>query len=254
MKTTAIIDGDTIIYQATSSSEKVIQWDEFNATTTSDLRECAAKFDGKVEEIQRDLNADEVLIALSDSERWRPSVMPAYKHNRTGRKPLNYGQLRAYCEENYLTYIRPTLEGDDILGILATHPKLIPGKKIIVAIDKDLRQIPGTLYNYDKKELREISDLEADRFFYTQTLTGDVTDGYKGCPGIGAKKAATILAPFFGDEGFDHRGAWVVIVAAYEKAGLSEVEALQNARVARICRNGDYDFDTKEVVLWNPAK
>lgn len=249
--TTALIDGDTLIFSASSSSEKVIEWDEFTTTLHSDLRECAAKLDGQVNEIRRDLEVDEIIIALSDTERWRPAVMPTYKHNRTGRKPLAYGQLRAYCEENYRTYIRPTLEGDDVLGILATHPKLVPGDKIIVAIDKDMKTIPGEHYNYEKKLRFTQTERDADLFFYTQVLTGDTTDGYPGCPGIGPKKAEKLLERFALGE-YGHWSTWQVIVAAYEAAGLNEEVALQNARVARICRAADYCFDNKEVILWTP--
>jgi len=42
------------------------------------------------------------------------------------------------------------------------------------------------------------------------------------------------------------------VVAAYNKKGLSEEVALENARLARILRNGEYDTDTGEVKLWNP--
>jgi hypothetical protein len=45
--------------------------------------------------------------------------------------------MRAYCHEAYETFEREGLEGDDILGILATHPTLVRGEKIIVSIDKD---------------------------------------------------------------------------------------------------------------------
>ena len=36
----------------------------------------------------------------------------------------------------------------------------------------------------------------------------------------------------------------------FEKHGLSEEVAIENARLARILRNGEYNFDTKEVKLW----
>ena len=36
--------------------------------------------------------------------------------------------------------------------------------------------------------------LESLTFLYTQVLTGDTVDGYKGCPKIGKVKAAKILA------------------------------------------------------------
>ena len=47
---------------------------------------------------------------------------------------------------------------------------------------------------------------------------------------------------------------WAVVLAAYEKAGLTEADALAQARVARILRASDYDFKQKKVKLWNPPK
>ena len=79
-----------------------------------------------------------------------------------------------------------------------------------------------------------------------QTLTGDSTDGYSGCPGCGPKTAEKILAPLVPDD------YWKAVVKAYSAAGLSEDEALVQARVARICWASDYDFKKKKVKLWNP--
>jgi len=43
-------------------------------------------------------------------------------------------------------------------------------------------------------------------------------------------------------------------VDAYKAKGETEYEALLTARLARILRDGDYDFDTHEVTLWTPKK
>lgn len=252
---TALLDGDTVIFSAASAAEQEVQWSEWLWTLHANLEEAIEYLETSIRQIVEDLGADHLVVALSCEEetRWRPRVMPEYKANRTKhRKPIVYGPLREYVLEHYDTYLRPTLEGDDVLGIIATHPKLYPGEKIVVGIDKDLRTIPGKFYNYDKKTLEDITLKEADRFFYTQALMGDPTDGYKGCPGVGPKKAKDILDPFFEDEEPDLEGAWKAIVEAYEKAGLSEEVALRNARVARICRATDYDFKKREVILWTP--
>ena len=44
------------------------------------------------------------------------------------------------------------------------------------------------------------------------------------------------------------------MVAAYEKAGMTEEEALVQARVARILRNAEYTRKTGEVILWTPKE
>ena len=74
----------------------------------------------------------------------------------------------------------PTLEADDAMGIYATkHPG-----NIIVSPDKDMRQIPGKLYNMD--EVIDITPEDGMQWHYIQTLAGDQTDGYSGVPGIGS--------------------------------------------------------------------
>jgi DNA polymerase-1 len=163
--------------------------------------------------------------------------------------------MRAWAHETYRTYERPGLEGDDVLGILATHPTLIPGEKIVVSLDKDLRSVPCTLVNYGgivNPKIKEtppqiITVDEADRFHMQQALTGDRVDGYPGCPGVGPVRAARILG---GCTTISEM--WVRVVHAYQEKGLGEEIALQNARVARICRAQDYNFTTKEVILWTP--
>jgi DNA polymerase-1 len=42
------------------------------------------------------------------------------------------------------------------------------------------------------------------------------------------------------------------VVAAYEKAGLTEEDAIVQARVARILRYEEFNQKKEEVLLWNP--
>jgi hypothetical protein len=51
---------------------------------------------------------------------------------------------------------------------------------------------------------------------------------------------------------FDKSHAWELIVEAYAKKDLTEADALQQARVARILRFDDYDFNKKKPILWTP--
>jgi DNA polymerase-1 len=60
---------------------------------------------------------------------------------------------------------------------------------------------------------------------------------------VGPVKAERILA---------HQDHWNAVLNAYEKAGLSEQDALVQARVARILRASDYDFKERKVKLWEP--
>jgi DNA polymerase I len=204
-------------------------------------------FVDRVIQVRRDVGADEVYIALSMQPNFRAEVLPTYKGNRKAtKKPPGFHALKEKVAEHFSVVMKPGLEGDDILGILATHPDLVEAKERIVwSDDKDLRGVPCTLVKTGGIPFTVTTD-EADLFHLTQTLSGDVTDGYKGCPGIGEVTATKILnvAP---------EDRWRAVVTAYEKAGLTEADALVQARVARILRYTDYDFDKGEPILWLPS-
>ena len=133
------------------------------------------------------------------------------------------------------------MEADGCIGILAT---IKGSNSIIVSGDKDFKTIPGRFYDFLRNEFYDITQEEADYWHLFQTLIGDTTDNYKGCPGCGAVSAKKLL---------DSEGAtWETIVEAFEKKGLTESDALVQARVARILRASDYDFETKKPILWSP--
>lgn len=272
---TALIDGDLWIYRASTMNEYECQWDENLWTLHSELEPCIAQLDHMIEELKQGTQADRVVMALTDTSNWRKEVMPEYKeHRKRTRKPIVYQAMREYVSEKYETFQRPTLEGDDILGILATHPKLIPGSKIIVSFDKDLKTIPGWQLDVESGDMALVDPAAADRMHMMQTLTGDQVDGYPGCPGFGPVSAERLLAEGLvlePQEKIISRGPrkgqketewvpgkpgtpWEIVVSAYKSKGLNEEAALQNARVARICRAEDYDFKQKRVRLWNPPK
>lgn len=247
--TTLLIDGDLLAYSSTSAAEVEVNWHGDLWTLHTDLAKAKESFSQKVEEGLKLTDCDRAIIALTSPDNFRLRVLPTYKGNRKTRKPTGYPALIEWVKESFTTYQRPTLEADDILGILATHPKLVPGDRILWSADKDLKSIPGTLWRGElgpdgTPVLVRVSEEDADLHHLTQTLTGDQTDGYSGCPGIGPAKAAKILE--------SASNKWRAVVDAYTKAGLSEAEALVQARVARICRHTDYDFKKKEVILWNP--
>ncbi len=125
----------------------------------------------------------------------------------------------------------PQLEADDAMGIFATKFE----GNIIVSPDKDMRQIPGKLYNLE--DTTTITPEEGAKWHLIQTLAGDQTDGYSGVPGIGVKRATTL----FEKEGY----SWSTVVKAFEDKGLTEEDALCNARLARILTDEDYDSQNK---------
>ena len=257
MKRTLLLDGDIFAFTHAAAAEKPWDWGNDQWSLTADAKAAASSMDAHIHRLVDTLEADEAVVALSDpsGRYFRHSVLPSYKSNRKGkRKPLVLNVLKDHLRDNYRSFIKDNLEADDVLGILSTHPSIIPGERIIVSVDKDFKTIPGLFYHMNDQEVTEYSEAEADYWHMYQTLTGDSTDGYSGCPGIGPKRAAALFLIASGPpENFCVADVWPVVLAAFRKAQLSEAIAIQQARVARICRHQDYDFKKKEVILWTPT-
>lgn len=248
----AILDGDILAFRASAAIEQNIDWGdgESGKTLTADpsaAARAALKTADAWAEIAR---ADRVHIAFTGRHNFRKVVLPTYKHNRAGAvKPQAYIYTVNELRDHYDTTLVEGLEADDIMGIMATRPSRV-GKAVIVTLDKDLRTVPGLHLNPLKEDRPiEVSLPAADYKWLTQTLTGDVTDGYSGCPRIGPKKAAQIL----GDRPWaDVARDWPKVTATYAKAGKTAADALQQARVARILRHGEYEKTTRSIRLWSP--
>lgn len=244
MKKRALIDGDVVLYEVTASCEQAWDWGDDMWTLHSDFREARQKFDCWVADLKKVLDVEEAVITLSDRANWRKEVLPTYKANRKGkRKPLTYPALREYAEKTYKCVQYATLEADDVMGILATkHASEAP---VVVTIDKDLKTVPGFHYNPNHPEDGVVEvDLEQANFNHLmQALAGDPVDGYAGCPGIGPVRAERMLK---------EQPDWDKVVETYASKGLSEEDALVQARVARILRDGEYDQVTETVKYWNP--
>lgn len=246
-----LIDADMFAYQACAAVEQEIDWGNDIWTLHADLNDAKAKFVERLNYAsERALNLLQysgeyrVIFCLSDKTNFRKMILPTYKANRVNkRKPVCYRGLIAYINENYAVCQKPGLEADDCIGVLATMQKH-KGNAIIISGDKDMKCIPAHFYNYMQDEFKTIHEEEADYWHLYQTLVGDATDNYSGCPSIGAKTAEKILK--------EQGAAWETVKVQFEKKKLSEEDALIQARVARILRASDYNFKTKEVILWCP--
>ena len=163
-----------------------------------------------------------------------------YKRQRTKRKPCGYLRLKDWALTHLNSRLFPGLEADDVLGILATCGKY--ENFVIVSPDKDLLQIPGRVYNL-KKEIT-VTPESSERMLWLQTLAGDPTDGYPGCPGIGLKSAKRILR---------RNGNYAEkTLRTYLHAGMTQDFALQNYHCAKILQSKDWDNRKQKPLLINP--
>jgi DNA polymerase-1 len=237
-----LIDADLMLYKAASGAEFACDWGGDNWVLSANLQQAKDTIGARLRGIQTHFDSTWYTLVRSDRKNFRSSLYPDYKSSRKDtRKPIIYNELVQWLDEELQCVHYPNLEADDTLGILQTMDPTAP--TIIISEDKDMLTVPGKLYRGG--ELLTITPPFAKYHHMMQTLTGDATDGYPGCPGVGPKTAEKLLQG-------DPEGYWGVVLQAYQKAGLTEEDALLNARMAYILQAGDYDKETGEVKLWNP--
>jgi DNA polymerase-1 len=236
-----LIDADYIVYKSCAANETEIDWGDDVITVTSRFTEAYNMVQRELCSIANDLGCfDDSILFFSDSINFRKSIDPDYKGHRNRKKPCGYKRVINKLKEDYQVVVMPQLEADDALGIWATKES----GHIICSPDKDMRQIPGDLFDLSTGVVTITSE-EGKRWHFIQTLAGDQTDGYGGVPGIGIKRAEAL----FDKEGY----TWETVVKAFAEKDLSEEVALKNARLAKILQHTDYDFTNQEPRLWHPS-
>jgi DNA polymerase-1 len=235
-----LIDADFIVYKSCAAAETEIDWGDDVIMVTSKFSDAMQAVTREIGKIKQKFMWDvpEVILFFSDSVNFRKEILPEYKGHRNRKKPCGYKRVINALKDIHQVIVMPTLEADDAMGIYATKN---PGN-IICSPDKDMRQIPGKLYNME--EITLISDTDGPKWHLVQSCSGDQTDGYSGCPGIGVKRATTI---------FENKGySWETVVDIFKEKDLTEDDALLNARLARILTVDDYDFDKRKPLSWTP--
>ncbi len=235
-----LIDADFIVYKSCAAAETELDWGDDVIIVTSRFSDAMNAVKREIEKIKTKFMWDvpEVILFFSDSINFRKKILPDYKGHRNRKKPCGYKRVINELKKTHEVIIMPTLEADDAMGIYATKN---PGNTIC-SPDKDMRQIPGNLYDMEKFTLIEKDD--GAKWHLIQALSGDQTDGYAGLIGVGVKRAQTL---------FESKGySWKTVVEAYKEKGFTEDDALVNARLARILTVDDYDFTNRKPIPWTP--
>ena len=245
-KKVLLIDGDILAYKIATANEVDTHWGNGFWTLHCDEIQCKHEVDAKIDDLGQSLEADDYVVALTDKNNFRKDVLPSYKDNRKQRrKPMVLNAFRDYIMEIHNGIMWKNLEADDVMGIMATEPHPTEDR-IIVSIDKDMRQIPAKV-SRDGETVEDIPQRLADYWFMIQTLAGDSTDGYNGLPNVGVKTAEKMIKQYTNVPLLD---LWKIVVGAYKAKGFTKKEALQQARVAHILRHKEYNKKTGKVKLW----
>lgn len=242
----ALIDADSILYKYASINQDTIEWQEGQVSSFTNLRDAKKGVERHILDIVRNSRAKgNPLLVLSPTSNFRYDVLPTYKHNRkaTKHKLELLTPLKRWLYKKYEVYVPCYVEADDYC---VWRMILEPRKWVLCHIDKDLDQAEGKHYNYNTTKNYKVTGKQAELKFYDQTLTGDTSDGYKGCPSIGQKRSKIIL-----EDEEDKRTMWERTRDTYIHKGLTEEDALQQARVARMLTPDEWDGGNN-IKLWRP--
>ena len=192
----ALVDGDIVLHRCGYASDN------------DPLGIALARTDEMLDIMLNDLKADSFEVYMSDNytNNFRYCIDPNYKANRKDQvRPVWYKEIKEHLFDKWNAELSLGMEADDSLGIRQTEelykfdpdssfwdqPQFLPS--VICSIDKDLLQIPGSHYNFVKKEGRYVSPVEGTRQLYLQMLIGDTSDNIKGVDKIGPVKAGKLL-------------------------------------------------------------
>ncbi len=180
-------------------------------------------------EIRKKREANELWNRIVDTENERTTWSKYLKETAGFKREEDYIASKLYEGVRFK-------KGNDYYIVLKDGPQRYRNL-ILSCVDKDLiGSVPSKVFNYyrsaqyniDMKWV-ETSHADAYKFKYIQTLTGDSTDGIKGCPGIGPKKAEKAL------EGLvTPCDMWKAIVSLFISKGLTEKEALRDMRLVNM--------------------
>ena len=176
----ALIDGDLVAYPCAASAE------------AEEASIALVRCDVLLERIISAVGASSYSIYLSGDNNFRKEIDPSYKaHRKDKPKPRWLQDCREFLVKEWQAKVTDGIEADDALGIAQREDTFI------CSFDKDLLQVPGMHYNWNKDEEYLISEEKGLYNFWTQMIVGDVADNIVGVRGLGIKKAAKILDPIF---------------------------------------------------------
>ena len=217
----ALIDGDILTYSCGFASDKREKQEDGTILVTHEpLEYNLHSVKQLINRIMVATKADSKQIYLTGKDNYRDKLatIRPYKGNRDkSHKPYWYKEIKEYLVKTYGAIEVDGREADDAIGCeqwLNIYGGHTSDNTVICSLDKDFNMIPGWHYNWRKDIVYDVQLKEANKFFYTQLLTGDATDNIVGCAGIGPKKAEKLLAGYDGT----HLGVMYDIVArAYQR-------------------------------------
>jgi 5'-3' exonuclease len=252
-----LVDGDIVAYRFATLNTDEIDWGDGNVTTIDDVKRALGEAQAFVNYLKDQCNGTPILFFTGDNN-FRKHEFLEYKANRPSHeKPKMLDVLKDKLAEVFYSVRHDDLEADDLLGIFQTHPSL-KGRTIIATIDKDLDQIDGWHYNWNHERTYNMTIQEGRQYFWTQVLTGDATDNYKGCHLVGPKGASELL-----EDNWRDTDCFPIVYKAYIEREMKRQDhhtypthdfkyLLSQIRCALMLTYDMFDFNTNKPVMWEP--
>ena len=261
-KTVAVIDGNSLMHRAYHAVPPTM--------TAPDGTPTNAAF-GFLSMLLKFIEMEQPDALVCAFDKGRPKFrMEAFEQYKAQRPPMDE-ELKAQFPviENLLAAMNvpvvalPGWEGDDILGTVAARDEELGYRTLLVTGDKDAYQLASDLTKivttkrgitdvviYGPEEVEERYGVTPDQFTDFLGLKGDKADNIPGVPGIGDKKAASMLQAYGNLEG---------IYANLDKFKGKQLENLTNYKddaflsrqVATIVRDADFELDLESISFPN---
>lgn len=219
------IDGDILVYEAATAAE--VGWKSGDVAPFDYVE---GLLEGYIQNIKTGCSTTlEPVIFLSTDNNFRYNIatVKPYKGNRKhGERPWHYENVRVHLQAAYNCVVCDGWEADDGLAMAQCE------STIICSRDKDLRQVEGWHYSWEKGCQAEIAPFKVEgmgdlglssrvvtpsnptkapytvykcrgtgmKWFYAQCLMGDAVDNIPGCKGVADLGAYNILKDCETDE------------------------------------------------------
>lgn len=242
-----LVDADIVAFRHTFLNTDTIDWGDGNVQEIRDLERARGEAIDFIDHLAEITWATHVVLCFTGKENFRYDCFPDYKSGRK-EKPEMLDDLKDAMACSRSSIKHPKLEADDVLGILLSRYE---DRATLASIDKDLDQVAGWHYNWNRKETYKTTMESGQKFFWTQVLTGDPTDGYKGVKGIGPKKADKILT----DDvmtGTDQE-IYDVVLEVYLANGHTEEYMISQINCAYMLQDHNFDLETNTMTLWEAS-
>jgi 5'-3' exonuclease len=207
-------------------------------------------FQQTLDGVRRCIGQRDALVGVCCDGRgsWRKELQPDYKANREAKPASMYDTLRLVKErltnDGLLLWEVDTFEADDVIATAARAAMRAGHERITIASnDKDLLQLmndEGVRYlktstwdELDAAHALEKLAVRPEQVVDYLALVGDASDNVKGVPGVGAKRAAELLAKWESWSGILDQmaiDASKVATPAVAKALAENVEAVELGR------------------------